>query len=85
MRRPARGPTKPPGAGATYLPAAGTNVAGGVTGGGLAAATSASARKWHVNQALAPPTGLQPPLRRARGPLSVPWNRGTPYYSKKAR
>jgi hypothetical protein len=38
-----------------------------------------------ASQALAPPTGSYPPLRRARGPLSVPWNRGTPYYRMKAR
>jgi hypothetical protein len=41
MRRPARGPTKPPGVGATYLPAAGTDVAGGMTEGRMATATSA--------------------------------------------
>lgn len=41
-----------------YLPAAGTDVAGDMTEGGLATVTSASVRKWHVNQALAPPTGL---------------------------
>jgi hypothetical protein len=58
MRRPVHGPTKPPGVGATYLPAVGTDVAGGMTEGGLAVATSASARKWHANQALAPPAGL---------------------------
>jgi hypothetical protein len=43
MIRPAHGLTKPPGVGATYLPAAGTDVAGGMTEGGLAVATSASA------------------------------------------
>ena len=58
MRCPAHGPTKLPGVGATYLPAAGTDVAGGMTEGGLAVAMSASARKWHANQGLAPPAGL---------------------------
>jgi hypothetical protein len=58
MRCPAHGPTKLPGVGATYLPAVGTDVAGGMTEGGLVVATSASARKWHANQALAPPAGL---------------------------
>jgi hypothetical protein len=58
MKRPACGPTKPPGVGATYLPAAGTDFACGMTEGGLAMATSASTRKWHANQALAPPIGL---------------------------
>jgi hypothetical protein len=58
MRRPTHDPTKPRGVGATYLPATGTDVAGGMTEGGLAVATSASARKWHANQALAPPAGL---------------------------
>jgi hypothetical protein len=36
-----------------------------------------------TNLALAPPVGLYPPLRRAQGPLSVPWKRGTHYYSMK--
>jgi hypothetical protein len=58
MRHPAHGPTKPTGVEATYLPAAGTDVAGGMTKGGLVVATSASARKWHTNRALAPPAGL---------------------------
>jgi hypothetical protein len=35
------------------------------------------------NPALAPPAGSYPPLRRARGPLSVPWKWGTRYYSMK--
>jgi hypothetical protein len=38
-----------------------------------------------ANQTLAPPVGSFPPLRRARGPLSVPWIRGTPYYNMKTR
>jgi hypothetical protein len=58
MGRPAHGPTKPQGVRATYLPAAGIHVAGGMTEGGLAVAILASARKWHANQALAPPSGL---------------------------
>jgi hypothetical protein len=36
-------------------------------------------------QALAPPAGSYPPLRRARGPLPVPWIRGTPYYCIKVQ
>jgi hypothetical protein len=58
--------------GATGQSAAGTDVAVGVTKGGLAVITSASARKQRANQALAPPAGSYPPLRWARGPLSVP-------------
>jgi hypothetical protein len=54
--------------------AAGIGVAVDMTEDGLAVITTASARKQRANrgQALAPPTGSYPPLRRARGPLSVP-------------
>jgi hypothetical protein len=84
-RHPARGPAKPSSAEVTGQSTTGTGVAVGVTEGGLALIMSASAQKQHVNQALALPAGSFPPLRRARGPLSVPWIRGTPYYSVKAR
>jgi hypothetical protein len=56
----------------TGQPATGTGVTVGVTEGGLALITSASAQKQRANQALAPPAGSFPPLRRARGPLSLP-------------
>jgi hypothetical protein len=36
-----------------------------------------------ANQILAPPAGSHPPLRWARGPLSVPRIRGTLFYSMK--
>jgi hypothetical protein len=36
-----------------------------------------------ANHTLAPPVDSHPPLRRARGPLSVPWIRGTLFYSMK--
>jgi hypothetical protein len=39
-KTPRARPDETAGSGATYLPAAGTNVAGGMTEGGLAAATS---------------------------------------------
>jgi hypothetical protein len=45
IRQPMRTPMKPAGAGATYLPAAGTDVAGGMTEDGLATVTTASAQK----------------------------------------
>jgi hypothetical protein len=41
-----------------YLPDAGIDMEGGTTEGKLATVTSASARRWHNNQTLAPPTGL---------------------------
>jgi hypothetical protein len=45
IRRPTRTPMKPVEAGATYLPAAGMDVAGDMTKDGLATVTTASARK----------------------------------------
>jgi hypothetical protein len=80
-RRPARGPAKPPGVGATGQSAAGTDMAVGVTEGGLTVSASArtkTARQspnkpcWGEVQALAPPEGSHPPLRWAPGPLSIP-------------
>jgi hypothetical protein len=86
-RHPAHGPTKTLSAEVTGQSAAGTCVAVGVTMGGLAviASTGAQGSEPIANQTLAPPVGSYPPLRRAQGPLSVPWIRGTPYYSMKTR
>jgi hypothetical protein len=47
--RPTRGPTKPPGVGAAGQSAARTNMAVGVTEGGLMVSTLADARKRHAN------------------------------------
>jgi hypothetical protein len=72
IEAPARDPAKPSSAEVTGQSAAGTGVEVGVTEGGLALIMSASAQKQHADQALAPPAGSFPPLRWARGPLSVP-------------
>jgi hypothetical protein len=86
-RHPAHGPAKASSAEVTGQSAAGTDVAVGVFEDGLAVISPASAQNSAPidNPALAPPAGSYPPLRRARGPLSVPWNRGIHYYSMKVR
>jgi hypothetical protein len=63
--------------------AAETDMAVDVTEGGLTVGASADVLKQRANhqsghvearlQALAPPAGSHPPLRRTRGPLSVPY------------
>jgi hypothetical protein len=72
-RHPTHGPTKPLSVEVTGQLAAGTGVAVDVTKGGPAVITLTGAQKHEpiANQTLAPPGGSYPPLRRARGPLSV--------------
>jgi hypothetical protein len=71
-RHRAHDPTKTLSAEVTGLSAVGTGVAVGVTMGGPTVIASAGAQGQQANQTLAPPASLYPPLRQARGPLSVP-------------
>jgi hypothetical protein len=68
------GPTKPLSAEVMGQSAAGTGVAVGVTKGGPAVIAPVGAQKQRTNRQtnLAPHAGSYLPLRRARGPLSVP-------------
>jgi hypothetical protein len=91
-----QGTAKPPCVGATRQTAAKTGATVGVTSSKLTACarwvSTAHAKKmlWSPvmknlcrMQVMAPPVGSRPPLRWARGPLSVPWIRGTPCYKVK--
>jgi hypothetical protein len=86
-RHPAHGTTKALSTEFTGQLASGGGMAVGVTISGLAVTASTGTQEQRANRQpnSAPPAGSHPPLRRARGPLSVPWIRGTPYYGMKAR
>jgi hypothetical protein len=86
-RHPAHDPTKTLSAEVTGQSAAGTGMAVGVAMGGPAVTAPTGAQEHRTNRQsnFGPTCRLVPPLRQARGPLSVPWIKGTPYYGMKAR